>query len=361
LAFREAIDKDTFRMGEDPKQEWIRQTTRSRKMREQERERQSKIEAENAAIRKQAADQLALAEQTAQSIRYLSEMWGAGNGKDANGNRVIDFDQVEEAFRQNMGGLTFDEYSRLRARRGVANPEAARLRAELRRAEIELEKTKGASPAGNAAPAGTNGAAGGARSTETGHQSAETSPAPAAPAASNGLHADPEDYWEGSLSADHPLRKLTGWGAMLDRAMLQWQDDDDPDNYSRDADEIASELFQRQIAALTGGEEEGKVVVKPHARGKPKTPSQRKPAIQRDAVSEDAPPTNVRGIGIPAGKLVPRGQVNDDRSHYVVPQEKWGDIARATGGIEKVTRSAIERAKLRARGIDPDTGGAWEG
>lgn len=349
LAFREAIDKDTFRMGEDPKQEWIRQTARARKMKEEQKARQAEIDAAAAAREKAAAEQLQLAETTAQSIRYLSEMWGAANAKDASGNRVIDFDAVEEAFRQNTGGLSINDFVKLSARRGVSNPEAARLRADLRKAQLELEKTKGTAGGEGASPA-----------------TAAASPAapavPAEPPASQGLHADPEDYWNESLAADHPLRRLTGWGKLLDHAMLQWRDDDDEHSYSRDAEEIAGEVFQRQIAKLTGGDAEpDKVVVKPHARNKPQTPKTRPAAIRKTAPEEEGAPTNVRGTGIPAHKLVPRGQVNQDRSHFVIPQEKWGDVARQTGGIENVTRNAIERAKLRAKGIDPDTGEAWEG
>lgn len=338
-------------MGEDPKQEWIRQTARARKTKEEQRARFAAAEEKIAAREKAAAEQLQLAETTAQSIRYISEMWGAANGKDASGNRVIDFDQVDEAFKQNSGGLSIDEYVRARARRGVSNPEAARLRSELRKKELELERTKGAP-----APAQTNGAA-------ATPANAEATPAPAAaPAASQGLHSDPEEYWNESIAAEHPLRRLTGWGKLLDHAMLQWRDDDDEHSYSRDAEDIAGEVFQRQIAKLTGADgEPEKVVVKPHARSKPQTPRNRQAAIRKSAPEEEGAPTNVRGIGIPAGKLVPRGQVNQDRSHYVIPQEKWGDVARAGTGIESVTRSAIERAKLRAKGIDPDTGEAWEG
>lgn len=343
-------------MGEDTQQEWIRQTARARKMNNEFREKQAAAEARIAAREKAATEQLELAEKTAQSIRYLSEMWGAANGKDAQGNRVIDFDAVEEAFRQNTGGLSINDFVRLSARRGVANPEAARLRAELRKAQLEAEKLK---TNGAAAPAEASNGAGATAKPGEPVPAAVTAPAPAA---STGLHDNPEEYWDSTLPSDHPLRQLNGWGKLLDHAMLQWQDEDDPDSYSRDAEEIATDVFKRKLAALGGADPApAHVEVKPHVRGKPKTPSTRRPAIQRSAPDDSAPPTNVAGVGIPAGKLVPRGQVNTDRSHYVIPQEKWGDVARATGGIENVTRSAIERAKLRARGIDPDTGGAWEG
>jgi hypothetical protein len=351
LAFREAIDKDSFRLGEDTKAEWIRQTQRGRKLREEIRTKREELDREMGGREAKAKEQLQLAETTAQSIRYLSEMWGAANGKDATGNRVIDFDAVEEAFRQNTGGLSINDFVKLAARRGVANPEAARLRAELRRAELELEKNKGA-----AAPAQPTNGAGAVSGT------AQPEAAAPAPAVSPGLHANPEEYWGDEVPADHPLRRLAGWGQLLDRAMLQWHDDV-LDEYSRDAEDIASEIFQRQLAALTGGAEAGpeKVAVKPHARAKPATPKNRQAAIRKTASDDGAPAVSVPGLGIPAHKLVPRGQVNTDRSHYVVPQEKWGDVARQTGGIEHVTRSAIERAKLRAQGIDPDTGGTWEG
>jgi hypothetical protein len=356
LQFRADIDRDTFRMGEDTQQEWIRQTARSRKMNNDFREKQAAADAAMTARETAAKQQLELAENTANSIRYLSEMWGAGNGKDANGNRVIDFDQVDEAFRQNMGGMSFDEYSRARARRGVANPEATRLKADLRRAELELERAK--KQTNGAAAASAPGAAQGAPEAVK-----PAAAAPAAPAAAGGLHENPEEYWDSTLPSDHPLRNLTGWGKLLDHAMLQWQDEDDPDAYSRDVEEIAGDVFKRKLAALGGADPAPpeKVVVQPHVRGKPKTPSSRPAARRATAPSEDGSPTNVAGVGIPAGKLVPRGTVNTDRSHYVIPQEKWGDVARGNQGLENVTRSAIERARLRAQGIDPDTGGAWEG
>ncbi len=355
LRFREDIDRDTFRMGEEPKQEWIRQTARARKMNTEFREKQAKADAEMTARETAARQQLELAEKTAGQLRYLTEMWGAFQGKGPNGERVIDFDAADEAFRQNSNGLTFDEYARLRARRGVANPEATRLKAELRRAELELERTR--QQTNGAAAASAPGAAQGAPEAVK-----PAVAAPAAPAAAGGLHENPEEYWDSTLPSDHPLRNLNGWGKLLDHAMLQWQDEDDPDAYSRDVEEIATDVFKRKLAAIGGADPApAKVAVQPHVRGKPKTPSSRPAARRATAASEDGAPTNVAGVGIPAGKLVPRGTVNTDRSHYEIPREKWGDVARNNAGIENVTRNAIERARLRAQGIDPDTGGPWEG
>lgn len=330
-------------MGDDPKQEWIRQTNRSRKMKDEWREKQAKADEAMATREKAAREQLELAETTAQSIRYLSEMWGAGNGKDASGNRVIDFDQVDEAFRQNMGGMTIDEYNRARARRGVANPEATRLKAENRRLELELERSKGN---GAATPAGRSEAAPAAGASGNPPEGRNLETAPAAPAAvSPGLHENPEEFWGDELPADHPLRQFSGWPKLLDNAMLQWHDDV-LDEYSRDAEEVATELVKRKLEALGAGDDEEKVPVRPHARAKPKTPKNR----GARQVSDEAPATDVKGIGFSARELTPRGAVNSDRSHRPTrPEELQSD-----GGMAARTRWATERAMLRLRGIDPD-------
>lgn len=326
-----------FRDGEDPKQEWIRQTQKGRKMKEEIRAQRAEVE--RIATEKEAAAKghLELAEKTAGQLRYLTEMWGAFQGRGPNGERVIDFDAADEAFRQNSGGLSIDDYSRLRARRGVSNPEAARLKADLRRAELELERTRQTNGAPASAPAGTNGAAA--------NPPAPAPPAPeaAAPAAT-GRHQNPEEYWNDEVPSDHPLRQFAGWGKLLDNAMLQFHDDI-LDEYSRDAEDIATEILDKKLAAL--GTKPAAVTVPAHTRNKPKTPKNRGAKM----VDSNAPATNVQGVGIPAAKLVPRGKVNTDRSH----REARPEDLMTDAGLQKRSNWAIERANLRMRGIDPDT------
>jgi hypothetical protein len=340
LAFREAIDKDTFRMGEEPKTEWIRMTQKGRKLKEtlrSEREETLRIATEKET---RAQQHLELAEKTAGKLRYLTEMWEACNGKDAQGNRVIDWDTLEEAVRQNTGGLGWDDLSRMRARRGVSNPEAARLKAELRRQELELERLR---PQTNGAAAEPSTRLPNTPTGTTDPRPAEPPPAPA-PAPGNGLHPNPEEFWGDEVPSDHPLRQFAGWGKLVDHAMLQFHDDV-LDEYSRDAEDIANELLEKKLAAL--GTKTAAVTVPAHTRAKPKTPKNRGQKLE----DPDAPATNVPGVGIPASKLVPRGKVNTDRSHRPArPEDLMTD-----GGLMARQNWAIERAKLRARGIDPDT------
>ncbi len=338
------VGRDVFRENQDSKAEWIRLTNKARKLKESHRERETELETRMAAREKAASEHLALAEKTAGQLRHMSDMWAAANGKDANGQRVIDFDQVDEAFRLNSGGMTIDEYARMRARRGVSNPELARERAERRRLELELQRTK---TNGEATPAGANGAGGTAKPSAP-EPAAVTTPAPAAVP---GRHEKPEEFWGDELPADHPIRQFAGWGKLVDNAMLQFHDET-LDEYSRDAEEIADGIVQQKLAALRGDDgddEPAPVKVTTHTRARPKTPKNRG---ERRAAAEGAEPTNVPGIGIPAKKLVPRGSVNTDRSHK--EGHYTGDVPPGAMSISK----AVERAQMRARGIDPDTGKA---
>lgn len=330
LKFAEEVKLDVFRDGEDPKTEWVRQTNKGRKLKEEIRSERAENERKNAAEIAQAKEFHAKAEQIAGEIRYLSGMWAAANGKDQAGNRVVDFDSVDEAFRQNSGGLTIDEYNRMRARRGVSNPETARLRAENAQLKGRLQ-----------APAQqTNGAAAAADPKGQGQPAAQ---APAAAPAAPGRN--PEEFWGDEVPKSHGLRKFAGWAKDLDTEMQRFHDDT-LDEYSRDAEQIADQLLQRKLAELRGEDEDEAPPAKA-PRVKPKTPKNRTAAAAPK--TESGPPVSVPGLPYGADKLTPRGAVNTDRSviegHYngteppgMANREKW----------------ALERARARARGEQVD-------
>jgi hypothetical protein len=129
----------------------VKLTNKRRKVRQEiEAERAASlatIEAEKAHV-KGYADK---AEATAKQIAPLMDLWESVKRKDQHGNPMPDYDAGDAAFLQ-ITGMTPDVYLRGRARRGVANPEMARLRAENARL-----RNQGA-PAAPAAP-NTNGAA----------------------------------------------------------------------------------------------------------------------------------------------------------------------------------------------------------
>lgn len=329
LKFAEEVKLDVFRDGEDPKTEWVRQTNKGRKLKEEIRNERAENEKKNAAEIAQAKEFHAKAEQIAGEIRYLSGMWAAANGKDQAGNRVVDFDSVDEAFRQNSGGLTIDEYNRMRARRGVSNPETARLRAENAQLKGRLQ-----------APAQqTNGAAASAPAAASGAPDA-VKPA-AAPAASG---RNPEEFWGDEVPKTHGLRKFAGWAKDLDTEMQRFHDDT-LDEYSRDAEQIADQLLQRKLAELRGEDEDEAPAKAP--RAKPKTPKNRTAAPAPK--TESGPPVSVPGLPYGADKLTPRGNVNTDRS--VVEGHYMGE---APAGFQSREKWALDRANRRARGEQVD-------
>lgn len=324
LKFAQEVKIDVFRDGEDPKTEWVRQTNKGRKLKEEIRTEREENEKKNQAEIAQAKEFHAKAEAIANDIRYLSSMWGAANGKDQAGNRVVDFDTVDEAFRQNSGGLTIDEYNRMRARRGVSNPEMARLRAENAR-------LKGSQQAPAAQQ--TNGAAASAPSAAQGAPEAvKPAAAPAAPS------RNPEEFWGDEVPKTHGLRKFANWAKDLDVEMQRFHDDT-LDEYSRDAEEIANDLLQRKLAELRGDEPDEPAKA---PRAKPKTPKNR--AVTTAPKAESGPPTSVPGIPN-AASLAPRGQVNTDRS--VVEGHYTGD---SPAGFASREKWALDRAQRRARG-----------
>lgn len=283
--------------GVEPKEGFIKLQNKRRRVREEQRETHEK----NLQIVRGVADQAKAdrekAEEVAGSIRWVTDMWAAGSRKNEKGEPQPDFDAMDEAFRQNTGGLTIDDYMRLRARRGVSSPELARERAQRLRAEQELQRLQGANksngaaastPPEGAAPANGAGAANGAAP-------APAAPPPAAPAAAS---SNPEETWGEDVPADHQLRQFADWAKELDKEMSRHYDRD-LDEYDVDPEEVADQLLQRKLAALTGQQAAPEAPPAPAARTRPNTPKRR--AQSALAVGADGIPS--------AAALTPKGGV----------------------------------------------------
>lgn len=330
IEFSKSIGVDVFRENEDPKQEWIRQQQKARKIKEDISSREAALSAKNQAELAQIKAEREAAEAIGSQLAYIGDMWAAAKRVNAQGQPDPDFDTIDEAFRQNSGGMTIDEYNRARARRGVANPEVAKLRAENARLLARVN-------AGQAPPNGATAPAGGAAAQQT---QATTPPVAAAETAAPRANTrDPEAFWGDDVPKTHALRQFAGWATELDAEMSKYHDDT-LDEYSKDPEEIADKLLARKIAAFAADEEEEAPAParKPAAKGKPNVPKRRA-----------APEGGVVDVpGLPAAaKLVPRGKVNTDRSHKVVTKD---EIASFDGGAAERRRFAIDRAMRRARG-----------
>lgn len=331
------IAAEVFRVGEDPKQEWIRQQNKGRKLKESLQAEKAATVAEAKAEREAAASERERAEQIAGQITYLSEMWAAASRKNANGQPDPDFDTIDEAFKQNTGGISIDDYNRLRARRGVANPEVARLKAENARL-ARLAAANAGQPAPALLPAGqTNGAAATANAGEPAPpRAAVAAPGTAAP------EVDVEALWGGELPKAHPIRRLAGWADEL-HAEMQKYHDETLDEYSRDPEDVAAVVLKRMLKAFEPEEVEGEPVKRMPAAKRPNTPKTR---TGRTAFSEEKAPVDVPGIPS-AAKLAPRGKVNEDRSHR---ETTLDEIQGFDGGLAARERRAMERHKLRLAG-----------
>jgi hypothetical protein len=287
--------------------------------------REQRTAAETAAQAKLQAAQAAQAEaeRIAGSLRYMADMWAAAQRKDERGQAMLDFDTIDESFRQNSGGLSIDDYMRQRARRGVSSPELARERAQRLRLEAELAQLRngqvppaqaGGKPANGGRPeAGANGAA------------ATAAPKGAEAAAPAALTANPEELWGDELPKTHQLREFNGWAGELHREM-QRHYDETLDEYSADPEEIADKLLQRKLAAFAPEEPEAT----PARRAPPKKPNTPKRRAQAPA-----------GAVPSAAELTPRG-------HRPAKQE---DLAtEAPADFNSRERWALERAQRRLRG-----------
>jgi hypothetical protein len=329
LEFASQIKVDVFREGEDPKQEWIRQQSKARKLKEEIRTQREAATAEIAAQHAAVKADRDHAEMVAGKLAYLGEMWAGATRKDTHGNPQPDFDTVDEAFRGLTQGMTIDDYNRLRARRGASNPEVARLRAENARLVKLLPSGQSAST-GAAAPSSQASASPPAAPSET----------KAAAPVSNGRPADPEAFWGDDVPKNHPIRQFAGWAKELDGEMVKWHDET-LDEYSKDAEDVADKLLQRKLAALRHDADEETAPPARAAAPKPKTPKRRPPA-------DDAPATSIPGIPN-AGKLTPRGQVNNDRSHREITKD---EAINGNHGLDPAAmrRRAMERFAARQRG-----------
>lgn len=269
-----------------------------------------------------------------EKVRPVSDLWTAASRRDAqgqvlkdqHGNPIIDFDMADAAFQANMGGISFDDYARMRARRGVSNPQLAAERARAMRAERELAALKGqGSHNTEAAKAGAAPS-----------QPAAAAPSAAAPAAAPS--ENPAELWGEELPTDHPLREFAGWERDLHKVMRAQYYDADLDEYSRDPEDVANEILQAKLAKLAPAPQAPAARVKP-AAGRPNTPKRRQHAA--------ADPS-----GIPsAASLTPKGgaaqpvraghrEISLEEARASVSNEIPQDYkARERRAIERATRA----------------------
>jgi hypothetical protein len=275
-----------FGADQDATQDWVKLQNKKRKMKDELRSEKERSAAETAAERAQAKADRELAESAAAQLRPIVDLWQGATRKDSNGNAFPDFDLVDAAF-ENVAKMPLDSYLRLRARRGVSNPEGAKMRAENARLVRELEalKTNGGSapdgrrPEANAPPEGSNGAAG-----ATANGATPAPPKVTAPAAS----ADFEAKWGDDVPKTHKLRNIAGWAGKLDAEMSKYHDEE-LDEYSRDPEDVADRVLKRELAALAEDDDEEQGAPPARKTAKPVTPK-RKVAKSAEPAEDEGPP-----------------------------------------------------------------------
>lgn len=314
------IGEAVFKVNGDIKQEWIRVQNKVRKIKGEARTEREKAIADAKAERDAATAAKERAEQIASGLKPMADMWAASQRKGADGNPAPDFDMIDESFQRNTGGLTIDDYMRMRARRGVASPELARERATRLRLEAELAQLRNTQ--GGNAPEKANGAAE-TRDNAGGAVVPASAPA-AAPAAPS---PDASELWGGELPKGHALRKFAGWENDLHQEMQRFYDAD-LDEYSKDPEDVADAVLQRKLAELQPEPEEPA----PRRVAAPKRPN----TPRRRAEPADAVPS--------ASALTPRAP----RGHRPATQDDLSD----SGPTDMVSRErwALERAQRRLRG-----------
>ncbi len=312
-----------FGADQDTTQEWVRVQNKKRKVKEELRSEREKTVGEAAAERAQAKADREAAEGVAGSLRPLIDMWQGATRKDDKGNLLPDFDTIDHAFEM-TAQMPLDQYMRLRARRGVANPEGARLRAENLRLQRELEAAKGTTT-GAAAPAANAGAV-----------SPPAVPAPP-PAAAPVSSADAEAKWGDDVPKHHKLRQIVDWASKLDAEMEKYHDAD-LDEYSRDPEDVAEVVLRRELAALTASEEDEPAPKKraPPA-GKPNTPRRR--AVPDGSL--EAAHANGKGLPPPPkGHKVIAPEAADEPPADLAERERWA-IARARKRAAAMARGEV--------------------
>lgn len=265
-----------FGADQDTTQEWVKIQNKLRKGKQELRTQAEKTTAEVAAERAQAKADREAAEGAAMALRPVLDLWQGAMRKDAQGNAFPDFDLVDAAFEQ-TAKMPLDQYMRLRARRGVSNPEGARMRAENARLMRELEalKTNGAAAS---APAEHHEAAG-----ATANGATPAPPKVTAPAAS----VDLEAKWGDELPKAHKLRNIAGWAAKLGVEMDKYHDAE-LDEYSRDPEEVADRVLKRELVALSEDADEPEAPA-PKKTPKPVTPKRKLPAKATEPDDDVAP------------------------------------------------------------------------
>lgn len=316
---------------------YVKLTNKRRKVRQEiEAERAASlatIEAEKGQVKAYAEK----AEATAKQIAPLMDLWEAVKRRDQNGVPIPDYDAGDAAFFQ-ITGMTPDDYMRGRARRGVADPEKARLRAENARL-----KAQGSPATGPEAP-NTNGAAAQA-------QPATVSPPAAAVEATAAAPGELEKKWGPEVPKTHKLRNIAGWAEKLDAEMAKYHDDT-LDEYSRDPEEVANVVLKRELAALAGDDESDEAAAAPKVKVRPKAP----PGPAKRASFK--PPEHTELMNQPS-RLAPR--VDSVRAKRVGIREGFEDYGSPENPRDPLikdrpekfgdrTQWAIARVQARARG-----------
>lgn len=287
-----------FGADQDSTQEWIKVQNKKRKMKDELRTEREKTLAEAAAERAAAKADREAAEGAAGALRPVLDLWQGATRKDQQGNIIPDFDTVDNAFEQ-VAKMPLDTYLRLRARRGVSNPEQARLRAENARLQRELEAAKGGS-AGAAAPVA--------------QQTASPPSVPAEQPAAAPVPIPKTDFeakWGDDIPKGHKLRQIADWAAKLDAEMSEYHDAE-LDEYSRDPEDVAAVVLRRELAALTEDDEPPPA---PKPKAKHSTPA------KRAANGKELPPP-------PKGHREIQLEDADKPPEDLVERERWA-IKRA--------------------------------
>lgn len=209
-------------------EEWIKLSNKKRRLREDVQERSAAGIAAAEEKLAQALREKAIVDGAVEKLTPVADLWEAVGGRLGAGH-PIDFDAAEAAFFANTG-VQIDDFMKQRARRGIINPEMARMRAENARLKREAEaKAKPAEPEAKAAEPEEK------------------------PKASEPNKKVPD--WAEDIEKKHPLRKFDGWKADLAEAMAKHYDED-LDEYDADVEDVADKLAKRKMRELQGEEEQ---------------------------------------------------------------------------------------------------------
>lgn len=270
------VRKQIFELPEDPTGAFVALQNKRRKLRAELKTEREKMIAEAKAEREAASAAQQAVEKAAKNLQPMADLWDACRKNPEH----PDFEAGDAAFAE-LAGMTFDHYSRLRARRGLAAPGDAKLRAENARLKRELEAGK---PKAEEAPAA-------AKAPEA---KEEPKTAPKAKEA-------PTESFADDLPDDHKLRAIAGWEDKLSKAMTKYYDAD-LEEYSQEVEVVADKLLKKELAALTESEDDDEPAPKrPVVKKKPKrAPANAKQVDPNEPEDEDAPAGWKDSRGAPA-------------------------------------------------------------